>query len=171
MARILTVNLGEGAVFKIDVDAELEIQDPDAERHKVASDVAWWGSIAARANARAESFANEAEHWKNAALKTIVEADDKISEWKAKASASGHADYRKMQLDVAKAQEMAGTASAIHWAFVRKMDMLNAMIKSENGTQRASSGIGVGMPREPKDPTGKTDERLKSFREKRKQEP
>jgi hypothetical protein len=169
MTRVVTIRVAREE-FKVDLDSELQIHDPDAERHKVAADVAWWGTVAARATAYHENLISTAEHWKNAALKACVEADEKMAEWKAKAQAGGHEKYLEIMRDVARASEEAQKAQAIHWAFVRKMDMLRSMLAGELGTQRASGEIGRVGPPEPKDPTGKTDPRLDGFRRRKHQE-
>lgn len=167
MSRVVSIKVG-GDTFKVDLDDELQIHDPDAERHKVAADVAWWGTVSARASAYHENLISTAEHWKHAALKACVEHDDKMAEWKAKAQAGGSDKYLEIMRDVARASEEAQKAQAIHWAFVRKMDMLKAMLPGEHGTQRASGEIGRVPVPEPKD-LGKEDPRLGAFRQKRHQ--
>ena len=141
MARVVTIRIG-GETHTIDLDSALRINNADAERHEVAADMAWWGVIAAAAEAQVERLTAAAASWHASALAKCLEVDEKISEWKAKAAATGHAEYNRMTRDIADAKEVAGKAQAVHWALVRKMSMLEAMIKSDSADQRGSNSIG-----------------------------
>lgn len=147
MARTVTVKVG-GETHSIDLDETLRIHNADAERHTVASDMAWWGVIAAAAEAQVGRLTAVAASWHAAALVKCLQEDEKMSEWKAKANATAHDEYKKIQTDIANAQEQAGRANTVHWSLVRKMDMLKEMIKGESNTQRSAGEIG----RPPVDP-------------------
>jgi len=157
MSRIVTVKVG-GETHQIDLDQTLRIHNADAERHEVAADMAWWGVIAAAAESQVERLTAAAASWHADALVKCLQQDEKMSEWKAKANASGHAEYRKMTQDIANASEQAKKASTVHWSLVRKMDMLKEMISSENGTQRGAREIGK-IPSPPS-----TDPRMSGYK-------
>lgn len=163
MPRTVTIKVG-GETHQADLDEILHIHNADAERHTVASDMAWWGIIAAAAQSRVDKLTAAAASWHAAALVECLKHDEKMSEWKAKANATGHDEYKKMQMDIADAQEMASRASTVHWALVRKMDMLKEMIKAEVGDKRGSSEVGrmPVAPTNPNEPKPK-DTRLGAF--------
>lgn len=158
MPRIVTVKVG-GEVHDADLDDILHIHNADAERHTVAADMAWWGVIAAAAQSRVDKLAAAAASWHADALVKCLQMDEKMSEWKAKANASSHKEYLKIQEDVATAQEMASRASTVHWALVRKMDMLKEMIKGDSASQRGMNEIGHRPPGAPS-----PDDRLKDYK-------
>jgi hypothetical protein len=161
MSRIVVVKVGSDE-HKVDLNDILHIHNADAERHTVASDMAWWGVIAAAAQSRVDKLTAAAASWHAAALVECLKQDEKMSEWKAKANASGHPEYNKIQNDIADAQEMASRANTVHWALVRKMDMLKEMIKGDSADRRGANDIGRGgAPAEPPDP------RLSKFRQKK----
>lgn len=160
MARIVTVKVG-GETHTIDLDAALRIHNADAERHEVAADMAWWGVIAAAAEAQVQRLTAAAASWHSDALVKCLQQDEKMSEWKAKANASAHQEYLRIQNDIANAQEMAGRANTVHWAYVRKMDMLKEMIKGDSAERRGANEIGRPAPAAPSGP----DERLRGFKE------
>jgi len=139
--RIVTVKVG-GETHTVDLDEALHIHNADAERHEVAADMAWWGTIAAAAEGVVARLTAAAASWHADALSKCLKADEKMSEWKAKAAASGHSEYARMQQDIANASEQAAKAQTVHWAYVRKMSMLEAMLPAERGDQRGSNSIG-----------------------------
>jgi hypothetical protein len=159
--RIVTVKVG-GETHSIDLDETLRIHNADAERHEVAATMAWWGTIAAAAEAQVARLAAAAASWHADALTKCLAADEKMSEWKAKAAASGHSDYAAMAQGIANAQEQAGKAQTVHWALVRKMDMLKEMIKGDNGDKRGAGEIGH-VPAGPTEP----DKRLSGYKQAR----
>ena len=152
--RIVTVKVG-GETHSVDLDDALRIHNADAERHETAADMAWWGTIAAAAEAQVARLTAAAASWHADALVKCLQADEKMSEWKAKANASGHATYAKMQQDIADAGEQAAKAQTIHWAYVRKYSMLEAMLPGERGDQRSSNAIGRAPA--PADPGNRLD--------------
>lgn len=156
--RPVTVKIG-GEAHTVDLDEILHIHNADAERHTVASDMAWWGILAAAAEAQVAKLTAAAASWHADALVKCLQQDEKMSEWKAKANASGHAEYLKIQNHIAEAQEQASKASTIHWALVRKMDMLRAMIQGESNTARGAGDIGRAPPTAPQGP----DPRLQGY--------
>lgn len=153
--RIVTVKVG-GETHTVDLDDSLRIHNADAERHEVAADMAWWGTIAAAAEGVVARLTAAAASWHADALSKCLKADEKMSEWKAKAAASGHPEYARMTADIAVASEQAAKAQTVHWAFVRKMSMLEAMLPGERSDQRGSNSIG----RVPSGP----DPRLESYK-------
>lgn len=137
----LTVRIGD-ETHDINLSDELDIHNADDERHTVASKVAWWGSIAAAAEAEAEKLAASAAKHFNWLIAEALKQDAKVSEWKAKAMAGADEAYGSMLASASDGQEQARRASSIHWTFIRKMDMLRAMIAGDNGTQRSSNDVG-----------------------------
>jgi hypothetical protein len=162
MSRPVTVKIG-GETHTVDLDEALHIHNADAERHTVAADMAWWGVLAAEAKARVAKLSAAAASWHAAALVTCLQQEEKISEWKAKAMASAHEEYKRIQNDIADAQAIEDKCSAIHWAFVRKMDMLREMIKGEVGDKRGANDVGR-MPAPTQDGP---DPRLSKYRNNR----
>ncbi len=160
MPRIVTVKIG-GESHSIDLDDVLRIHNADEQRHNVAADMAWWGTIAAAAEAQVARLTAAAASWHADALVKCLQVDDKMSEWKAKANATSHTEYARMQLDIANAGEMAGRASTVHWALVRLMDMLKAMINGETNDKRGSTEIGHSAPAPA---SGLPDPRLKGYK-------
>jgi len=167
MTRIVTVKVG-GETHTVDLHDILHIHNADAERHTVAADMAWWGVIAAAAQSRVDKLTAASASWHADALVKCLQVDEKMSEWKAKANATAHAEYRKIQEDIADAQEMASRANTVHWALVRKMDMLKEMIKGDSADRRGANEIGRGAP--PGPPSG-SDSRLAGYKAKRGQTP
>lgn len=170
MSDFITIKIG-GDVHSIS-RSDLEIQDAETERHQVAADVAWWGSVAASAQARMESLEAVATQWRAAALQKCLQVDEKMAEWKAKSAADSHQEYLKIQNDIVHAREQLNKAQAVHWALIRKSDMLREMIQSENGTRRSSHDIGrVPIPGGPKplpNEPNPSDNRFAAFKGKRK---
>lgn len=170
MSRIVTVKIG-GEGHSINLDDVLRITNADAERHSVAADVAWWGVIAAAAASQVERLAAAAASWHAKALVKCLQTDDKIAEWKAKATANSHDEYLELLQAVADAKEESEKANNIHWSLIRKSDMLREMIRGESGDQRASRDIGrpAGpamtdpVPLDPKD-------RLAGFRQRQRRQ-
>jgi hypothetical protein len=165
MPRVVVVKVG-GETHTADLDDLLRIHNADAERHTVAADMAWWGTIAAAAEAQVQRLTAVAASWFADALVKCLKIDEKMSEWKAKANAGAHPEYQKLQSDIANAQEMAGRANTVHWALVRKMDMLREMIRGEAGDRRGSFDIGRGITEGVALPP-EEDPRIKKFKDKR----
>lgn len=165
MARLVTVKVG-GETHQMDLDEALHIHNADAERHEVAADMAWWGVIAAAAEAQVQRLAAVSASWHAGALSACLKQDDKMSEWKAKASATSHPEFLKIQTDIANAQEMVGRAQTIHWALVRKMDMLKEMLKGDSNDRRGANNIGAGMSAPVPLPGGR-DPRLANYKGKK----
>lgn len=159
---VITIKVG-GDTFSCDLQ-DLEIVNADAERYQVSTDIAWWGSVAASAEAYAAKLAARADGWTNAQISACVGKDEKIAEWKAKSFVKGQPEHVSLQETLADAQEMAATARNLHWSFVRKGEMLQAMISGENATRRNTYDIG----RMPEDHTANpNDPRLGGFKQRR----
>lgn len=155
-----------GELVSFDLDAELEIANPEAERHKVAADMAWWGIIAAAAEAHVEKLTASAEQWYKSGLVECLKADEKMAEWKAKANVGASPTYLAQLHAVADAREVANKATAIHWAFVRKMDMLRDMLPAEYAGRSRSSDVGRTQAAD-----SKPDPRFNKFKANRKLAP
>lgn len=162
MARTITIKVA-GEIFTCDLQ-DLEIVDPDAERHKVASLVAWWGSVSASAQSHAEKLAARADSWRDAAITRCIGEDGKIPEWKAKAYASSQPEYLALLEAAADGRAAHNRANSIHWSYVRKMEMLKAMLQGERATQGSANEVGR-IPEER--PPGQTDPRYAAFKNRR----
>ena len=138
---VVTVVIG-GESHSIDLEESLHIHNADAERHTVAADMAWWGTLAAAAEAHVERLAAAAASYRNKAIVRLLEIDAKTSEWRCKAAAESQDEYLELQNAIADAGEIAKKASTIHWALIRKMDMLRSLISGELGERRNIGAIG-----------------------------
>jgi hypothetical protein len=159
MPRVITIQVASEALT-CDLQ-DLEIVDPEAERHKVAALVAWWGSVSASAESHAEKLAARAANWHNAALTRCIGEDAKVPEWKAKAYVGGQPEYLALLEAAADGRAAHSRANSIHWSYVRKMEMLKAMLQGERATQGSANELGR-IPEE-RTPT-QTDNRFDRFK-------
>jgi hypothetical protein len=139
----LTFNI-EGEKQSIDLAQELEISDLEAERARVAAQIAYWGALVAAADAAAERLEAELEHWTGKCVDKLLAADPKMAEWKCKPATQAQDDFLERRRTIIAAKEEAAKAKAVYNGFTRKHDILKAMTSREGGERFAAGDVGRG---------------------------
>jgi hypothetical protein len=123
-----------GNPIKINISDELEITDISDDMDKVASQMAYWGSV--WASAEQESAASDAYYrrWRATVGRKIAKDDPKLAEWKVRQLIEESSDFHSIKNDLSKALENVIHAKTMYEAFRVKANMLQskgAMMRHE----------------------------------------
>lgn len=138
----ITVN---GSPVKIDIDAELEIDDISDDMDKVAAQIAYWGAVWASAEQEAAAADAYYRAWRASEGRKIAKKNDKLAEWKVRQILESRDEFSQIKQGMANAAQNVILAKTMCEAFKTKASMLQskgAMMRAEldSTSMRTPSG-------------------------------
>jgi len=142
--RSITVN---GIEVELDVNVDLPIADVSNDMDRVASQMAWWGSVWASAEREAAEVDAHYRRWRAMKLKQVLSKDPKLAEWKVKAEVESDAKFLEFKTAAATADENITLARAMFASAGKKANQL----QSKGAMQRSElAATGMTTPEEPR---------------------
>lgn len=129
--EVEVVIMGEGSDLSIGHDISTEMD-------QVASQLAYWGSVHAAAEAEKIKVESWYRRFRAEIADSMLAADPKVAEWKVKASIEKHDAFIKHKEAIAMAENNVVLCGAMFRAFERKSNQLQsrgAAMRSEIGAQ------------------------------------
>lgn len=123
-----------GVVVKADIRDELEIVDINDDMNKVASQIAYWGSVWASAEQEAAAIEAYYRKWRADKGKAISERSDKLAEWKIRQMLESDGKFHAIKISLAEASRNVIIAKTMYESFRTKASMLQskgAMLRAE----------------------------------------
>lgn len=115
-----------GTVVELDTREGLPIADISGDMDKVASQMAWWGSVWAAAEREALEADAFYRSWKAKKFNEFLESDPKLAIDKVNAKVEACSEFLQFKQAIAKATENATLARAIFNAYDKKGNMLQS---------------------------------------------
>jgi len=127
----ITVN---GNPVKINIVADLEIEDVSSDMDKVAAQIAYWGAIWASAEQELAAADAYYRSWRATHGRKIATKDPKLAEWKVRQALESRDEFSQIKQGMANATENVIIAKMMCEAFKTKASMLQskgAMMRAE----------------------------------------
>jgi hypothetical protein len=124
----------DGQPVKGDVDELLEIGDVSEDMDKVAAQMAYWGAVWASAESEKEQADSYYRQWRANKGKELLEANDKLAEWKTRQEIESDPKFMKIKQGLATAIRNATLCRALYESFRTKANILQskgAMMRAE----------------------------------------
>lgn len=159
-----------GETLTVDTQATLTITNTDADRVTVAAEIGHWGAIWAECLQRYGEAEAEAEGFRARGLKGLIESEEKVAEWKAKAVVDSSEEYQSRRNAVAYWNRCATLARCQFEAFKAKAEVLKGLSYREHGEEAVAAGVGREVADPPPERAAKVpaseDPRVKKLAEK-----
>lgn len=129
--QTIKVKTGKGSDFWTSKDISRDMD-------RVASLIAWWGSVKGAAMQEAETVDAFYRQWRARKALEILERDPKLAEWKVKALIEADPEFARVKAGIAKAQENVEVATVMVRAAEKKANILQsrgANLRAEKRTQ------------------------------------
>jgi len=138
----------QGQEVELDVKDGLPIANLDQDMDRVASQMAWWGSVLAAAEREQVQCDSHYRNWRGKAWLAASEAKTKAPpEHVIKATVESKPDFLKYKEAIATAAENVALARAVFEAYSKKANVL----QSRGARQRSELGAqGMTTPEKPK---------------------
>jgi hypothetical protein len=123
-----------GIDVKANIREELEIADISDDMNKVASQMAFWGSVWASAEQEAAAAEAYYRKWRAETGKVIAAKNDKLAEWKIRQMLESKEEFHTIKIGMANAAQNIIVAKTLYEAFKTKASMLQskgAMLRAE----------------------------------------
>ncbi len=124
----------DGHPVEIDLDGELAIGELTEDMTVVAAKMAYWGAVWAAAESERERAEAHYKHWRADQTQMILDANDKMAEWKVRAEIESSAAYLEIKEKLALSVRNAILSKSIVDAFRVKASLLQsrgAMLRAE----------------------------------------
>lgn len=138
----------------VDVGAQLSISvDIGQDLSNVSAQIGYWGAQAAAAQSVVDKLESDYTVWKATTSEKILQADPKLSEWKATTLRESLPEYKQLKDAIADAQKNANVMWAIYNGFRAKVSALQsrgAMMREELSAMGQTVKAGVDSPKRQK---------------------
>lgn len=129
-----------GAIHDLDL-RDLEIMDGPGERQRACALMAFWGGVAAEAEAAITTAEAVYRHWSATRLAAIHSGGEKVPEWRAKIMVEVDVGFLNCKQIIAETVEVAGKAKSIYEAFKQKAYTLGALVSAETAQWRHAGAM------------------------------
>lgn len=141
MARLVVVHV-DGVSQEINLEELLNIINPEKERDTIAADIAYWGAKFGEAIGQQRMAEAASTKWMGQNIASSLKADEKVSEWKAKAFAHGSPEYIAVKNAEAEAEANSMALGALFEAYKQKGRILERLIGVEQALIASAGRIG-----------------------------
>jgi hypothetical protein len=142
--RTITVNDTD---VELDVDVGLPIANVSTDMDRIASQMAWWGSVWAAAEREAAQVEAHYRQWRASKINEIVKRDPKLAEWKVKALVEADPKFLAFKRAAATTIENTTLARAVFDSLDKKSNQL----QSKGAMQRSELAVtGMTTPEHPR---------------------
>jgi hypothetical protein len=142
--------LVNGEVQELDLQEILVIKNPDAEREEAAAQVAWWGAVWAASVETAALADTEYRHWKGVSIRSLIDADPKLAEWRVSAMVESSPEWKELKTRAAAAERYANAAKAVFEAWNTKADILARLIRRDDNERYSAPATGRETTTDPR---------------------
>lgn len=140
--------LVDGVKVEIDTDASgLPIVDLSQDMDRVASQMAWWGSVLGAAEQEKITCDAAYRRWRGQRTQELLGKDPKMAEWKLRAAIDADPKFIQYKQAIAAAERHVVLVQKVFAAFDKKANLL----QSKGAMARAQlDATGMSTPREPR---------------------